>query len=143
MPQGFGNRRTAAILRSPLHAVLGPDFALIEVTGRRTHRTTILPVNACPDDGTDWILSRRERTWWRNLRHRPGVGFRSHGICRRMHSQLIEEPHEVAQLLRDHLRRRPTTARYLGITMGADGQFDETQLESAARKRTCIRALPE
>lgn len=143
MPQGFGNRFMVAILRSPLHGVLGPDFALIEVTGRRTHRTITLPVNAYADDGTYWILSRRERTWWRNLRDRPGVRFRSHGISRRMHSQLIEEPHEVAQLLRDHLRRRPTHARYLGIAMGADGHFDETQLESAARERVFIRLLPE
>ena len=142
MPQGFGNRFVVAILRSPLHAVLGPDFALIEVTGRRTKRTITLPVNAYPEAGTYLILSRRERIWWQNLRDRPGVGFRSHGIARPMQSQLIEEPREVAQLLREHLRRRPSHARYLGLSLGADGQVDEKQLESAAQERVFIRLLP-
>jgi deazaflavin-dependent oxidoreductase (nitroreductase family) len=142
MRRNFGNGVVVAILRSPLHGLLGQDFALIEFTGRSTGRAYTVPVNAFAGEDGYLIISRRERTWWRNLRDRPSATLRHRGRARPMQAQVIDNPPEVAELLRLHLRSRPSHARFLGVSMGRDGEPDATQLGQAAQDRVLIRLRP-
>ncbi len=143
MGQTFGNRAVTAILRSPLHGLLGQDFALMEFTGRRTGRAYTVPVNAFATEDGYLIISRRERTWWRNLRDRPDAALRHRGSVRQMQAQLIADPREVAEILRLHLRQRPSHARFFGIAIGQDGEPNPTQLDQAAQERVLIRLRPD
>lgn len=64
----IGNQFTREILRSPLHPMMSSKFALITVTGRKTGKPYTLAVNYTRQGNTVTIVSRRGRTWWRNLR---------------------------------------------------------------------------
>ena len=64
----FVNAVVAFLLRSPLHGLLSRGVALITVTGRRTGARYTTPVQYVERDGDLYVISRRERTWWRNLR---------------------------------------------------------------------------
>jgi deazaflavin-dependent oxidoreductase (nitroreductase family) len=142
MARDFGNAVVVAILRSPLHGMLGQDFALIEFTGRSSGRAYSVPVNAFAGEDGYLIISRRERTWWRNLRGRPGATLRHRGKSRPVQAQVIDNPPEVAEMLRLHLRTRPSHARFLGISAGPDGEPDGTQLGRAAQDRVLIQLRP-
>jgi deazaflavin-dependent oxidoreductase (nitroreductase family) len=139
MGQNFGNRVVAAILRSPFHPLLGPDFALIEFAGRKSGRPYAVPVNAFAAERGYLIISRRDRTWWRNLRDRPDAVLRHRGKARSVRAQVIEDAGAVAERLRLHLRLRPSHARYFGISIDGEGATNATQLEQAAHERVVIQ----
>ncbi len=63
----LGNGFMAAVLRSPVHGLVDGAFVLLTVTGRKTGRDYTTPVNYVRGDGGLTVLSRRGRTWWRNL----------------------------------------------------------------------------
>jgi deazaflavin-dependent oxidoreductase (nitroreductase family) len=142
MKQNIGNRVVSAILRSPLHPLLGQDFALIELTGRRSGQTYSVPVNAFAEGDGYLIISRRDRTWWRNLREQPAARLRRQGRTQAVQARVIETPRDVADLLRAHLRHRPSHARYFAVAMDGDGEPDATQLGTAALDRVLIRLAP-
>jgi deazaflavin-dependent oxidoreductase (nitroreductase family) len=62
-----GNDFMAWVLRSPFHGMLSNGMMLITVTGRKTGKTYTTPVGFYEDDGYLWILTSRDRTWWRNV----------------------------------------------------------------------------
>lgn len=62
-----GNGLIAALLKSRFHKILSGSTALISVTGRKTGRTITLPVNYAEADDRLVIVSKPERTWWRNI----------------------------------------------------------------------------
>ena len=62
-----GNDFMNWVLRSPFHRMLSNGMMLITVTGRKTGRTYTTPVGYYQEDGNLWVLTSRDRTWWRNL----------------------------------------------------------------------------
>lgn len=64
-----GNDFMAWVLRSPLHGILSKGMMLITVTGRKTGKKYTLPVEYFEADGFLWIVTSRDRTWWRNLQN--------------------------------------------------------------------------
>jgi hypothetical protein len=46
---------------------------LVSVAGRKSGRTITTPTNYVYNDGTLWVVSWRNRTWWRNLRNSSKV----------------------------------------------------------------------
>ncbi len=67
------------LLRSRLHGLLSGGLMLVTVTGRRTGRRYTTPVNYVRRDDVLTVFSRRERTWWRNLRGGAPVTVRLRG----------------------------------------------------------------
>jgi hypothetical protein len=57
-----------AVLHSPLHSVFSQNTLLITMTGLKTGQEYSVPVNYVQDGNTLYIISKRYRTWWRNLR---------------------------------------------------------------------------
>lgn len=55
------------VLRTPLHDLISRRVVLLEVTGRRSGRTIAVPVRYARDGDTLTLISKRSRTWWRNL----------------------------------------------------------------------------
>ena len=62
-----GNDFMSWVLRSPLHGMLSDGIMLITVTGRKTGRTYTTPVGFYEAGGYLWVITSRDRSWWRNL----------------------------------------------------------------------------
>ena len=61
-----GNDFITFFLRTPLHIFLG-NTMLITVTGRKTGKKYSTPVGFYQEDDCLWIITSRNRTWWRHL----------------------------------------------------------------------------
>jgi deazaflavin-dependent oxidoreductase (nitroreductase family) len=62
------------ILRTPLHVFLG-NTMLITVTGRKTGQKYSTPVGFYREGDTLWVISSRDRTWWRNVKNGANVSL--------------------------------------------------------------------
>lgn len=110
-----GNHFIAWLLRSPLHALLSHGTMLLTVRGRKTGKPYTTPVDYYAEDGFIWVLSNRDRSWWRNLqgganvemllKNKPAQGFAE--------LELDEKTVEV-QLVK-YIQHKPYTAKPLGI----------------------------
>jgi deazaflavin-dependent oxidoreductase (nitroreductase family) len=70
-----GNDFMTWLLRSPFHGVLSNGMMLITITGRKTGKKYITPVGYYRENDNLWILTSRDRTWWKNLRGGAPVGL--------------------------------------------------------------------
>ncbi len=101
------------LLRSPLQAMLG-DTMLVTVRGKKTGKQYTTPVGFYRDNDQFWILTNRDRTWWRNVCGGAIVTMRLHGkeVCG--FAETIIDENEVAVQMQEYLRRIPMAARGLG-----------------------------
>jgi len=134
----LGNPILAALLRSPLHAMVDGGMMLISVTGRRSGKAYTTPVNYMRDGETLTVISMRERTWWRNLRGGAEVGMHLQGKARRGQATLAEDDAPVADGLGRLLARNPAYARFLGVRIQSDGTSEPDDLARAARSRVVV-----
>ncbi len=63
-----GNDFIKILLYSPLQGILGGTLMLITVMGRKSGRAITTPVNYYRDGNILWVISNRDRKWWRNVR---------------------------------------------------------------------------
>jgi deazaflavin-dependent oxidoreductase (nitroreductase family) len=56
------------LLRSPLHWAMSGSTALITVSGRRSGQPYTLPISYHRAGDNLTLITRRDKTWWRNLR---------------------------------------------------------------------------
>jgi deazaflavin-dependent oxidoreductase (nitroreductase family) len=84
------NSLITALLRSPLHGLLSGSFMLLTVIGRKTGRAYTTPVNYGRTGDTLTCFSKRDRTWWRNLRERAPVAVLLRGRERRGLGVVVE-----------------------------------------------------
>jgi deazaflavin-dependent oxidoreductase (nitroreductase family) len=133
-----GNGFVVFLLRSPMHRLMSGSTMLITVTGRKTGRAITTPVNYVQNGDTIWVLSSRERNWWRNLRAGAPVTLHLQGKDRSAVAQVILAEDEVAVQLGEYVRQMPVSARALGIRMEA-GKPDAADLCKAAQQRLMIR----
>ncbi len=109
---------TAWLLRSPLHGLVSSSLMLVTVTGRKSGKLITTPTNYQRLGNTLWVISWRDRNWWRNLRRGADVRLLLAGKIVEGRGQVIEDEKAVAQSLFDYYRRSPKTARYVGIALG-------------------------
>jgi deazaflavin-dependent oxidoreductase (nitroreductase family) len=62
-----GNDFMSWVLRSPLHGLLSNGMMLISLTGRKTGKTYTTPVGYYEEGDYLWVITSRDRSWWRNL----------------------------------------------------------------------------
>jgi deazaflavin-dependent oxidoreductase (nitroreductase family) len=108
------NTIVSALVRSPLHALLG-DTMLITVTGRKSGVKYTTPVGFYRDGDALWVLSRRDRTWWRNLRGGACVMLHLHGRDMEGFAEAVLDEEAVAGRVADYVRHIPMAARSLGV----------------------------
>ncbi|HEX9012424.1 MAG TPA: nitroreductase/quinone reductase family protein, partial [Anaerolineaceae bacterium] len=133
-----GNSIVAGLLRSPLHGVMSASTLVITVTGRKTGRKISTPVNYIQEGQTLWILSSRERTWWRNIRGGTKVSLRLRGREVAGTAEALLDPQVVCTHLAEYVRRMPASAGPLGIRM-AGGEPDPGDVARAAASRLMVR----
>ena len=112
-----GNDFMSAVLRSPLHGMLSNGMMLITITGRKTGRQYTTPVGYYEEGSYLWVLTSRERTWWRNLQGGASVDLL---LKRRLikgfaETELDEE--SVKKHMYEYIRHVPQAAKPMGIRM--------------------------
>ena len=112
-----GNDFMAWVLRSPFHFVLSNGMMLITVTGRKTGKTYTTPVGYYEEGDHLWVITSRERKWWRNLQGGAGIQL----LLKRKPAQGVAEleldEKAVAVRMVEYLRHVPQAAKPMGIRM--------------------------
>ncbi len=136
-----GNTFITLLLRSPLHPLLSGNTLLITVTGRKTGRPVTTPVNYHRDGGTLWVLTRRDRKWWRNLRGGAPVSLRLGGKTVQAYAEALLDPGTLTAQIPGYLRSFPMSARALGLRV-QESQPDPEDLQLAAQTWLLVRIEP-
>ena len=138
--RAIGNWCIAVLLRSPFHGLLSRTMLLISFAGRRSGKTYTLPVNYARDGEAIVIVSRADRSWWRNLRGGAPVWVRVQGKNLTGYAESFETPTVVAAELLALLRQTPAFRKHVGIALTADGQPERPDdLAQLAQGRVSVR----
>ena len=142
MPSSRGNLFVKALINSPLHPLIGENFAVITVTGRKTGKPIATPINTLSVDGILTVISMRDRTWWRNLRGGQVAQLHRAGKQLTVRGEIIETPAMVTSSLTKYFAKHPGYAKHFGIGQCADGQLDLQNLEGLSSKHVIIQLFP-
>jgi deazaflavin-dependent oxidoreductase (nitroreductase family) len=111
-----GNDSVKFFLRTPLYVFMG-DTMLITVTGRKTGRKYTTPVGFYRENDTLWIISSRNRTWWRNVQDGAEVEMCLRGKDVNGFAEAILDEEAVAAQVIEYIRHIPMAAKGLGVRM--------------------------
>ena len=104
------------LLKSPLHGVISKSVMLITVTGRKSGKQISTPANYLRDANMLWVISWRDRKWWRNLRGGAKAQVLLAGQTAEGQGQVIEEQKAVAQSLFEYYSKVPQVADWSGCS---------------------------
>lgn len=127
------------LLKSPLHGMISKGMILVTVTGRKSGKSISTPTNYLRDGNTLWVISWRDRKWWRNLRGGAQVRALLAGKSVEGRGQVIEEEKAVAQSLFGYYRNIPQLAKHVQIGLDAAGLPVAADCERAAHKMVMVR----
>ena len=127
------------LLKSSLHGMISKGVMLVTVTGRKSGKSISTPMNYLRDGNTLWVISWRERTWWKNLRGGANVRVLLAGQSVEGRGLVIEEEKALAKSLFDYYRKLPQYAKYVQIGLDTAGLPISADCERAAQKMVMIR----
>ncbi len=110
-----GNDFMAWVLRSPFHGMLSNGIMLITFTGRKTGRKYTTPISYYREGDFLWVVSSRDRNWWRNLRGGADVNLL---LKRKLVNGFAETELDcktVEAHMFEYLQHVPQAAKPLGI----------------------------
>jgi deazaflavin-dependent oxidoreductase (nitroreductase family) len=135
-----GNDFVKFFLRTPLHVFLG-NTMLITVTGCKTGRKYATPVGFYREGDTLWVLSSRDRTWWRNVKNGANVSVLLNGKTVNAFAEAEMNEKAVETHLLDYIQHMPMITRSLGIRM--ENKTPNTEdIERVAKDRLFIKVKP-
>jgi deazaflavin-dependent oxidoreductase (nitroreductase family) len=136
-----GNGFMSWLLRSPFHGLLSGGMMLITVTGRKTGKQYTTPVGFYRENDDLWVLTSRDRTWWKNLQSGAQVSL----LLQRKAVNAIAKPElesEIVEtLLRNYVRRIPPAAKPMGIRI-ENGNANAEDISRVAGNRLFVRIKP-
>jgi deazaflavin-dependent oxidoreductase (nitroreductase family) len=132
-----GNDFVKFFLRTPLYIFMG-NTMLITVTGRKTGKKYTTPVGFYRDGETLWIISSRDRTWWRNLQGGAKVEMRMHGKDVTGFAEAILDEETVAKQVVEYVRHMPMSAKALGVRV-EKGEPHPEDVARVAKERLFVR----
>jgi deazaflavin-dependent oxidoreductase (nitroreductase family) len=112
-----GNNFITWLLRSPLHGLLSSGTMLLTVRGRKSGKPYSTPVDYYEEDGFIWVLSNKDRSWWRNLKGGANVEMVLKGKPVKGTAALELDEKAVKVQLVNYIQHKPYTAKPLGIQM--------------------------
>jgi len=136
-----GNDFVKFFLRTPLYVFMG-DTMLITVTGRKTGKKFTTPVGFYRDGDTLWVLSSRDRTWWRNVQNGAEVEMRIRGKDVTGFAETVLDEGAVASQLGDYLKHFPMAAKPMGVQM-ENGRPHPEDAAKLAKERLFVRIKVE
>lgn len=133
-----GNDFMAWVLRSPFHGLLSNGMMLITVTGRRTGKKYTTPVGFYRVDDDLWILTSRDRTWWKNLQGGANVEL----LLKRKPVSAFAEPNLDEQAVEarmvEYLKHVPQAAKPMKVRMD-NGKPNAEDIARTAKDRLFVR----
>jgi deazaflavin-dependent oxidoreductase (nitroreductase family) len=136
-----GNGFMSWMLRSPFHGILSDGMMLITVTGCKTGKQYTTPVGYYRENGNLWVLTSRDRTWWKNLKGGADVKL----LLKRkpVSAYAIPELDEKAVQLHlvEYLKQIPQAAKSMGIRV-EDGKPNAEDIARTTRDRLFVKITP-
>lgn len=133
-----GNDFMSWVLRSPFHGMLSNGMMLISVTGRKTGRTYTLPVGYYTEGDYLWVITSRDRTWWKNLQGGAQVNL----LLKRKPVQAFAETEtdekSVEARMYEYLRHVPQAAKPMKVRI-ENGEPNAADIAATAKDRLFIR----
>ena len=114
---------------------------LITVTGCKTGRKYSTPVGFYREGETLWVISSRDRTWWRNIKNGATVSLLLKGKAVHAFAEAELKEEAVKMRLIEYVQRQPLSARSLGIRM--ENKIPNTEdVARVAKERLFVRVKP-
>jgi hypothetical protein len=133
-----GNDFMNWVLRSPFHSVLSNGMMIITMTGRKTGKTYTFPVGYFEEGGYLWVITSRDRNWWRNfqgganvnllLKRKPVTGFAITEL----------DGSAVEARMTEYLWHVPQAAKPLGIRV-ENGNANAEDISRTAKERLFVK----
>ena len=133
-----GNDFISWVLRSPLHGMLSNSMMLITVTGRKTGRQYTTPVEYFRENGNIFIMTSRNRTWWRNLKDGAEVSLLLKHKPETSSAQLEVDQELVETRMVEYLQHMPRATKLLGIRI-ENGIVNAEDIARVAKDRLFVR----
>jgi len=128
------------LLRSPFHKLISGSVMLLEVRGVKSGKVIPVPVNFMRMDDEILIVSRKERTWWRNLRQQAKVTLFIERTPKTGLAMATEDEKTVRENFLAMLQANQTYRNALGIHLDAQGQpTDPAKFEETAEPLVLVR----
>ena len=125
------------VLRSPFHGMLSNGMMLITVTGCKTGKKYTTPVGYYEEGGYLWVITSRDRTWWKNLRGKAEVDLLFKRKFVKASAELELEESAVEKRMYEYLRHVPQAAKPMGIRV-EDGKANADDIARVARDRLFV-----
>lgn len=132
-----GNGIVRFLLHTPLRGLLG-DTMEITVRGRKSGKHYSLPVGFFEQGDLVWVLSSRDRTWWRNVRGGAPVDLYLRGEQREGLAEPVLDEAAVQTGLGEYLRAVPMAARGLGVRLEG-GKLRAEDAKRLANERLFVK----
>ena len=133
-----GNDFIKILLYSPLQGILGGNLMLITVMGRKSGRAITTPVNYYRDGNILWVISKRDRKWWRNVRGGADVMLRLQGHNMQACAEAITDEQVVGAQIGEYVRHLPTSAAPKGVRL-QNGIANREDTGRLAKERLFIK----
>ena len=133
-----GNDFMAWVLRSPLHGMLSNGMMLITITGRKTGKTYTTPVGYYLEGEYLWVITSRERKWWKNLQGGAKVDLllKRKPVTGIADVELDEK--SVLARMSEYLRHIPQAAKQMKVRM-EDGKPNQEDVAATAKDRLFVK----
>jgi deazaflavin-dependent oxidoreductase (nitroreductase family) len=109
-----GNDFVTFFLHTPLHFLMG-NTMLITVTGCKSGKKYSTPVGFYRDGDSLWVLTSRDRTWWRNIKNGANVSLLLKGKAVHAFAEAELDGKAVEAHMLEYIRQTPMAAKPLGI----------------------------
>ena len=133
-----GNDFMSWVLHSPLHGMLSNGMMLLTVTGRTTGKKFTFPVGYYREGEYLWVITSRDRTWWKNLRGGANVDLllKRKPIIAFAKPELDEDAVEARMY--EYLNHVPMAAKQLGVRL-ENGKPNAEDIGRTAKDRLFVK----
>jgi deazaflavin-dependent oxidoreductase (nitroreductase family) len=133
-----GNDFMSWVLRSPFHSMLSDGMMLLTVTGRKTGKQYTLPVGYYREGEYLWVITSRDRRWWRNLQGGAIVDLllKRKQVAAYAETELDEKA--IESRMYEYVQHVPRAAKPLGIHI-EDGNANPDDIARTAKDRLFVR----
>ncbi len=133
-----GNDFMAWILRSPFHSILSNGMMLITITGRKTGKAYTTPVGYYVEGEYLWVITSRERKWWRNLQGGATVDLLLKRKPVRGVADVELDEKAVEARMYEYLRHVPQAAKPMKVRV-ENGKPDPQDIANTAKDRLFVK----
>jgi deazaflavin-dependent oxidoreductase (nitroreductase family) len=136
-----GNDFMSWVLRSPFHGILSNGMMLITVAGCKTGKKYTTPVGYYRENGNLWVLTSRDRTWWKNLKGGAEVSL----LLKRKPVTAFAvpelDPRCVEARMCEYIKHIPQAAKSMGIRV-ENGNANAEDIVRVAKDRLFVKVQP-